>query len=170
MEQFNDFLVWAWTRHHNILSWYIRPLFIIPFVYFAYRRSWKGMLVTVLALATSMFWFPAPQVPDPRVAQFLEAERGFILGPLTVQKAFAWLLVPLFFLLLGLAFWKRSWWWGLALINLAALGKVTWSVLAGGSAGWAVLVPALIGMLLCDLAVWLGVRYLYGRQEQSQPA
>jgi hypothetical protein len=163
MEQWNDFLAWAWLRHHNVLSWYIRPLFIIPFVYFAYRRSWKGMLVTVLALATSMFWFPAPQAPDPRVAQFLQAEREFILGPLTAQKALAWLLVPLFFGLLALAFWKRSWGWGLAVINVAALGKVAWSVLAGGSAGWAVLVPALVGMLVCDLAVVLGVKYLHGR-------
>jgi hypothetical protein len=170
MEQLNDFLVWAWLRHHNILSWYIRPLFIIPFVYFAYKRSWQGMLVTLLALATSMFWFPAPQIPDPRVAQFLQAEREFILGPLTPQKVFAWSMIPLFFLLLGLAFWKRSWWWGLAVINLAALGKITWSVLEGGRAGWAVLVPALIGMLVCDLAVWLGVHYLHGKQEQNQPA
>jgi len=27
----NDaFFNWAFERHHNILSWYIRPLFIIP--------------------------------------------------------------------------------------------------------------------------------------------
>ena len=170
MEQFNDFLAWAWMRHHNILSWYIRPLFIIPFIYFAYKRSWKGMLVTLLALATSMFWFPAPQVPDQRVAQFLQAEREFILGALTVQKAVAWLLVPLFFLLLGLAFWKRSWWWGLAVINLAALGKVAWSVAEGGSAGRAVLLPALLGMLVCDLAVWLGVRLLHARRQPKTAA
>jgi hypothetical protein len=128
------------------------------------------MLVTVLALATSMSWFPAPQVPDPRVAQFLQAERDFILGPLTPQKAIAWLLVPLFFGLLALAFWKRSWWWGLAVINLGALGKVAWSVLEGGRAGWAVLVPALLGMLVCDLAIWLGVRFLHNRHGQNQPA
>jgi hypothetical protein len=170
MDLLNEFLTWAWMRHHNVLSWYIRPLFIIPFVFFAYRQSWKGMLITILALATSMFWFPAPQVVEPAVAQFLDAERQFILGPFTVQKAFAWLMVPLFFGLLALAFWKRSWWWGLAVINLAALGKVAWSVAAGGSAGWAVLVPALIGMLVCDLAVWAGVRYLHGRRDQKLPA
>jgi hypothetical protein len=169
MDLFNEFLTWAWLRHHNILSWYIRPLFIIPFVYFAYKRSWTGMLITVIALGTSMFWFPAPLTPDPRVAQFLAAEREFILGPLTAQKALAWVMVPLFFGLLGLAFWKRSWGWGLAVINLAALGKVAWSVAAGGSsgAGWAVLVPALVGMLICDVAVWAGVRFLHGRQDQK---
>jgi hypothetical protein len=26
---------WAWARHHNILSWYVRPLFFLPFCFFA---------------------------------------------------------------------------------------------------------------------------------------
>lgn len=55
MEVLSDFLAWAWARHHNVLSWYIRPLFILPYIYFAYKRSWKGLAVTVIALATSMF-------------------------------------------------------------------------------------------------------------------
>ncbi len=166
MEFLNDFFAWAWARHHNILSWYIRPLFIIPFVYFAYKRSWKGMLVTIIALVTSMFWFPAPQAADPMVTQFLEAERQFILGPITAQKIFFWLTVPAFFLLLAIAFWKRSWGWGVVVINVAALGKVVWSVFEGGQSGWAVLVPALIGMLVCDVAVYFGVQYVNRRKHQ----
>ncbi len=43
MEFFSDFLSWAWARHHNVLSWYIRPMFILPFIFFAYKRSWKGL-------------------------------------------------------------------------------------------------------------------------------
>ncbi len=23
----DEFVAWAWGRHHNVLSWYIRPLF-----------------------------------------------------------------------------------------------------------------------------------------------
>jgi hypothetical protein len=142
-------------------------MFIIPFIYFAYRRSWKGMLVTIIALATSMFWFPAPAIVDPMVAQFLEAEKEFILGPFTAQKAFLWFTVPVFFALLALSFWKRSWWWGVAVINLAALGKVAWGVAEGGQSGWAILIPALLGMLVCDAAVYFGVRYLHGRRHQG---
>jgi ABC-type glycerol-3-phosphate transport system substrate-binding protein len=26
-----EFTTWAWERHHNVLSWYIRPLFLLPF-------------------------------------------------------------------------------------------------------------------------------------------
>jgi hypothetical protein len=40
-----------------------------------------------------------------------------------------------FFILTAVAFWTRSWWWGLAIINLAALGKVAWSVFEGGQGG-----------------------------------
>lgn len=171
MEFLNDFLTWAWARHHNILSWYIRPLFIIPFVYFSYKRSWKGMLLTIIALATSMFWFPAPATADPIVAQFLEAEKQYLLGPWTAQKIFLSLTVPAFFFLLGLAFWKRSWTWGLVVINVAALGKVAWSVFEGGESGWAVLIPAVLGMILCDLAVYFGMRWLSRRKEpQAQTA
>ena len=167
MENLSDFLAWAWARHHNIMSWYIRPLFVIPFVYFAYKRSWKGLVLTVVALFTSMFWFPAPPVLDPAVEQFLQMEKDYILGQWDVAKVLWTLTVPAFFFLLALAFWNRSWWWGLAVINLAALGKIFWSVLAGGEAGLATLGPALIGMLVCDAAVLLGIRFIHNKQAQK---
>ena len=45
-----DVVEWAWDRHHNVLSWYIRPLFLLPFAWFAYRRSPGGIAATVVAL------------------------------------------------------------------------------------------------------------------------
>jgi hypothetical protein len=39
MELLEGFLSWAWARHHNVLSWYIRPLFLLPFCYFAVEFS-----------------------------------------------------------------------------------------------------------------------------------
>src|SRR3712207_5386511 len=62
----------AYDRHGNILSWYVRPLFLLPLAWFAYRRSGWGVAATLVALATSMFWFPAPAEPDPRVLEFLQ--------------------------------------------------------------------------------------------------
>jgi hypothetical protein len=164
----SDFLAWAWARHHNVLSWYIRPLFLIPYIFFAYRRSWKGLVLTVLALASSMFWFPAPATADPAVERFLQAEREYLLGPWTFSKVMFSLTVPAFFGLLAAAFWKRSWWWGVAVINLGALGKIAWSVAEGGSAGWAVLIPAVIGMLVCNAAVYVGVRYTSRKPQQAK--
>ena len=55
MELLNEFHSWARTRHHNPLSWYIRPLFLLPFCCFAYKRSMWGIALTLLALSTSMF-------------------------------------------------------------------------------------------------------------------
>jgi hypothetical protein len=153
MELLSDFFTWAWARHHNVLSWYIRPLFILPYIYFAYKRNWKGLAVTIVSLATSMFWFPAPETVDPAVEQFLQAERDYLLG--------TW-----GFYFLALAFWKRSWWWGAAVINLAAFGKIAWSVAEGGESGWAILVPAMIGLLICNAAVYFGVKFANRKKMQ----
>jgi hypothetical protein len=71
----DEFVAWAWARHHNVLSWYIRPLFILPFCYFAYRRSPWGIVLTVIALATSMSWFPAPEHSSSAVNEMLASER-----------------------------------------------------------------------------------------------
>ena len=77
MELLQGFLSWAWARHHNVLSWYIRPLFLLPFCYFAYKRSVTGIVATLIALATSMFWFPAPENPSPAVVKMLAAEEEY---------------------------------------------------------------------------------------------
>ena len=37
MDTLFDFLNWAWARHHNPISWYIRPLFVLPFCDFSYH-------------------------------------------------------------------------------------------------------------------------------------
>ena len=58
MDVLTDFLNWAWARHQNPLSWYIRPLFILPFCYFAYKKSVRGIVLTLVAVTSSMFWFP----------------------------------------------------------------------------------------------------------------
>lgn len=35
----HDLLDWAFARHHNQLSWYIRPIFIIPFCFFCLQEE-----------------------------------------------------------------------------------------------------------------------------------
>jgi hypothetical protein len=90
-----DLAAWAWARHHNVLSWYIRPLFLFPYCYFAYKRSPLGVIVTLLALATSMAWFEAPEQASEAVLQALEAERGRYLNFPTLSQLVcctAWLI------------------------------------------------------------------------------
>lgn len=144
----DELAAWAWARHHNVLSWYVRPLLLIPYCFFAHRKSPVGIVGSVIALATSMFWFPAPEVVDPKVEAFLAMERDYLLGEWTAGKVALSLTVPLFFAALGLAFWRRSLAWGLVIINGAALGKIAWSIAYGEESGWAVIVPAVLGMII----------------------
>ena len=159
----NDFLGWAWERHHNVLSWYIRPLFVLPLAYFSYRRSLSGIASTLVALATSMFWFPAPERVDPRVEEFLAFEREWLTGGWTMAKVATTLFVPLLLGVLCLAFWRRSLVWGLVSINAIAVGKVTWGLIASGSAGWSSLLPALVGLVICDAVVLYAARRIRER-------
>lgn len=150
MEIFYDFLNWAWERHHNPLSWYIRPLFVLPFCYFAYKKSVWGVVLTILGVLSSMFWFPAPTVEDPRASEFLAMERMYITGNWTFAKTAMTALVPIWFISLALAFWKRSWIAGFFVINIGALLKVIWSFYFAGESAWSIIPPVGVGALIIN--------------------
>jgi hypothetical protein len=154
-----DLASWAWARHHNILSWYVRPLFLLPFCWFAYRRSWTGMAATLLALVTSMAWFPAPAQPDPAAVQFLAVERDYLLGPWTAGKVAMSLIVPFTFAAIAAALWRRSIGWTLVVVNAACLFKIGWSYWydTDGRGADLFVVPALVGLAVVDaglVAAW----------------
>ena len=165
----NEFVAWAWERHHNVLSWYIRPLFFLPFCYFAYKRSVSGMILTLVALATSMFWFPAPERTDPQVLEFLAVEREYLTGDWTMSKVLMALIVPISFAALGLVFWKRSIVYGLVLLNAIVLVKVAWSFYFGEESGGLTLLPsALASLALCDAVILYVVRRM-GKSSPPKP-
>jgi len=167
----DEFVAWAWARHHNILSWYVRPLFILPFCFFAYRRSLMGIVLTLLALATSMFWFPAPEHTSPAVDEMLRAEEMYLTANWTLWKVLIALLVPLTFAALGLAFWRRSLLWGLAVVNAAILFKIAWTFLFSTEAGALSHLPAaVIGLVVCDaLILYVRRKIRAGSSERSLP-
>jgi hypothetical protein len=155
----DEFVAWAWARHHNELSWYIRPLFLLPFCYFAYKRRLWGIVLTVLALATSMFWFPVPDSVDPQTVEFLAVEKEYLTDGWSLWKVMLALLVPVSFAALAVAFWKRSLVWGLAVINAMVLVKIVWSFYFGDESGGLTLLPsALAGLAVCDAAILYIVR------------
>ncbi len=165
-----EFVAWAWARHHNVLSWYVRPLFILPFCYFAYRRSLWGIVLTLLALATSMFWFPAPESASPAVNEMLRAEEAYLTANWTLWKVLIALLVPLTFAALGLAFWKRSLVWGLAVVNAAILFKIGWTFLFGTEAGALSHLPAaVLGLVVCDALILYVMRRMRARASYGRP-
>ncbi|MBU5437159.1 hypothetical protein KQI42_04000 [Tissierella sp. MSJ-40] len=146
----NDlFFNWAFERHHNILSWYIRPIFIIPIVVFAFKKSWTGIFASIFALFTSMFWFPAPETSNLNVLSFLSYEMDYLKGTWNITKILMSLTIPTFFVMLILAAWQRNWKWLFWVVISAAILKVLWSVVFSGNAGMAILKPAITGVIIC---------------------
>ncbi|WP_198379320.1 hypothetical protein [Roseomonas sp. KE2513] len=151
---------WAWARHHNVLSWYVRPLFLLPFCFFAWRRSGLGIAATLVALATSMAWFPVPAEVSPGVRTMLAAERDYLLGPWAAWKVALALLVPLTLAALGAAFWWRAWGLGLAVVNATVLAKIGWSFAFSPLEGaLAHLPPASVGLVVVNVGLLLGLRF-----------
>ena len=166
----DGFGAWAWERHHNVLSWYIRPLFFLPFCYFAYKRSLFGMVLTLVALATSMSWFPAPETTSPAVVEMLAAEEAYFAADWTLLKVLLALIVPISFAALGLAFWKRSLVWGLAVINGAILIKTGWTFVVSSEAGAMSHLPAaVLGLAVLNVVILYVVRRMSKRSSPKSP-
>jgi hypothetical protein len=166
----DEFGAWAWERHHNVLSWYIRPLFFLPFCYFAYKRSLFGMVLTLVALATSMSWFPATETTSPAVIEMLAAEEEYLTGDWTMLKVLLALIVPISFAALGLAFWKRSLVWGLAVINAAVLIKTGWTFVISTEAGAMSHLPAaVLGLAVLNVVILYVVRRMRKRSSPKSP-
>jgi hypothetical protein len=145
MDTMVEFLNWAWARHHNPLSWYVRPLFILPFCYFAYKNSVRGMVLTVAAVTSSMFWFPAPANPDPTAATFLAMERQWITGSLTLGQTVLTALIPVWFIALAAALRRRLWVAAALVIVSGTALKVAWSFYVGGASAWIIVPPVAFG-------------------------
>lgn len=165
----SQFFAWAWDRHSNIASWYIRPLFLIPLAYFSYKRWFSGITITLVALATSMFWFPRPAQVTTTVTEFLTFERAWLTSGWDVQKVLMSLLPVIGLTALCTAFWKRSLVWGLVVINILAVAKLAWGVVFGQGTGWAMLVPAATGLLICDAAILYAIGRLRRRATRNSP-
>lgn len=126
------------------------------------------MTLTLLALATSMFWFPAPGQSNPAVNEMLGAEREYLTANWTMWKVLMALVVPASFAALGLAFWRRSLVWGLAVINAAILIKIGWTFVFGTEAGAMSHLPAaVLGLGVCDALIFYVMRRLRARPSES---
>ncbi|WP_162901408.1 hypothetical protein [Breoghania sp. L-A4] len=139
---------WAFERHQNVLSWVARPLLMIPYCYFAYRRSLNGILLTTLAILTSMFWFPAPTEVNTSVHEFLLMERQRLNAGFDQQNIIAIIFIFAFLFMTAAAFWRRSLLLGAFIAIVGAVGKILWSLIASPESGGAVIPFALGGMII----------------------
>lgn len=149
------FFDWAFARHSNVASWVVRPLLVLPLVWAAWRRTLAGILASVLAMLTSMFWFPAPVHPRADVLDFLAMERALLSAGWTPANIVGLLSVVGWVALLSAAFWKRSWKLGLATALAGAALKALWSVIFSPEAGAAVIPFAVGGAAVLAVTVWV---------------
>ncbi|WP_050183605.1 hypothetical protein [Domibacillus robiginosus] len=161
----NDaFFNWAFERHHNILSWYIRPLFIVPIVLFAFKKSWTGIFASIFALFTSMFWFPVPATSSSDVLSFLAYEMEYLKGAWDAPKFLMSVTVPAFFIMLILAAWQKRWKRLIWIVIGAAVLKIIWSVVFSGDAGMSIITPAITGVVICIVGFYFYKRRLSVRK------
>lgn len=147
-----DFQAWAFKCHQNQLSWHTPILFYSFQFYFFLSATNTWLFVSILALFTSMIWFPVPRTTLLLVKEFLTYEREFLQAGLTGENLFFAFLVLSFFILLIRATWLHSWKMvGLILVVTAFL-KIIWSV-DSGQAGLTIIQLALIGLVVCLLAI-----------------
>lgn len=161
----SDFLEWMFSRHQNQLSWYIRPLLLIPFCFFAFKNSWAGLSITIFCIVTSMFWFPEPQFVNKQVEDFLQYEIDYLTGKWDATKIMLTLLVPISLFILAMGFWKKNLWIGLSVIIMIAIGKIMWSILSAGESGKSIVIPAILGLFICIVIIFWGFRKLAKKEE-----
>ncbi|MEC0545192.1 hypothetical protein P8855_08190 [Bacillus inaquosorum] len=136
-----DILDWAFRRHVNPLSWYIRPLFLLVLVYAAYKRSWKGIIITFVLMMSSMVWFPEPKKIYLQMQKVLEFERMLLSSPISA-------VLTIVFMIVLATFWKRSLVLGVILLNVTLAGKVALSLFFTGENGWAPLGNTIFGLMM----------------------
>ena len=147
------FFEWAFTRHQNTLSWYIRPLFIIPIVIGAHKKSYSVIFASIFSLFTSMFWFPVPATIDERVTGFLNFEKDYLTSGWVADKFFVVIAVILFFSFIIYTTWQRKWKLLVWVVVLGAVLKIIHSLIFGGKDGLSIVKPALLGLAVCIAAI-----------------
>jgi len=107
-----------------------------------------------------MFWFTRPEVVSDDVKTFLQFEKDWLYGAWDYKKILLLSTVLISFIALGLAFWKRSLFMGLGVVVAMATGKAVWSIQNAGESGNSVLIPALLGLIICSGLLFFGFKKL----------
>ncbi|MEN8831157.1 hypothetical protein [Pacificibacter sp.] len=148
-----EFMDWAWQRHHNEWSWYIRPLILIAFCMAAWHRRLVLTVVVAIFFPLSAVVFPAPSIPKDFVVEFLAAERDMLETMTSFQILLFSVLVVVFLAALAAAFWRRSLIWGLVVANLGGVIKLVFGFVVWGETGSTAVLPTLVTALIFNAAI-----------------
>ena len=159
---------WIWDRHQNQFSWYSRPLFIIPACYYAYRQKLGFIICILVLLGTSLFWFAPPVEVSETISGYLDWEREAFMNPDNRKPLIVLgVAVFIFLFLLFYAFWHRNYWIGLIVLNIGNLLKIAVSVVFGGDAGMASIVPTLSSLLILNILAFIIWKYKSNKDESN---
>ncbi|MCY9011251.1 hypothetical protein MOE50_19955 [Bacillus inaquosorum] len=125
---------------------YSPSLFLLVLVYAAYKRSWKGIIITFVLMMSSMVWFPEPKKIYLQMQKVLEFEQMLLSSPISAVLTIVFMIVLIGFILA--AFWKRSLVLGVILLNVTLAGKVALSLFFTGENGWAPLGNTIFGLMM----------------------
>jgi hypothetical protein len=82
----NGLLEKLWRRHHNPLSWALRPVFFVALLISQWKKAPWMALASLIGLATSWFWFPEPKKVPAFIQKSLKGERDWLQKPMDRQK------------------------------------------------------------------------------------
>lgn len=148
------FFDWAFNRHLNPISWYIQPVFLLTFCFFAYRKSIVGILATVLMSLTSAFWFPQPERVSELATTLTYFQAEWFYGVWGAKKIMFTLLFAGVISGILLSFWNRSLIAGILTMFTACLTKLLWDGL------FAEQVFTLTGIVMLVISLLTAVSYL----------
>jgi len=122
-----------WERHKNPMSWVCRPFFGLVIGYGAILQSWTIILIGVLGIGTSWFWFPKLKNTPVWAEEFINKEFE-VLTP-NSRWDLRRVMLPSIGLPLGLAglaglLWYLSYpwnWSGILILVVVTLLKIVWS-------------------------------------------
>lgn len=121
-----------WERHKNPVSWVCRPFFGLIIGYGAILHNWPLILIGIIGVGTSWFWFPKPSCTPAWAELFIDKEFE-VLTPASrwdFKKVIAPSLLPLalagFYSLLWFLPYPWNWVGISKMIVLTAL-KMAWS-------------------------------------------
>ncbi|MCH5586083.1 hypothetical protein MK805_14165 [Shimazuella sp. AN120528] len=139
----------ALSRHLNPLNWYIRAIFLIGSCYFAYKRSWIGLVSTFVFMTLILVGSVANGAFDNLQMQAgLEYEKILFHSPLsTLAIVFVYLM---FAVLLCLAFWKHSIKLGLIIWNIYLVGKILLGYFYMGDSAWTTISYTIFGLIIIN--------------------
>lgn len=162
--QNQDFFDWAFARHQNSLSWWIRPVMILPFMIAAWYQSWAGIWGSLIALFSSMFWFPVPEHPDPEILKFLAMEQALLRAGWTISNLLGAVSVSLYLICLAMALWRRSIFLGVGIFIIGGVLKIIWSQFFSPEAGNKMIPMAITG--ICLALIWFGIYHIRVRKKK----